>query len=184
MPVKIKDKETGEITQREVVDAREILAMNSERYELVPTEPGGPQNMEHTVEEFRRHPVGANVPKERTDEDDVVKIRNPITDQPRMAMPPGVTPTNPELRGAVADRNVVRDQLQSMTVEDLRTTAEAEGIDLGDARLKDDIVKVMTREKVRRAKSAPARAAASPLAASAAAAEAEAAARKPQGSEE
>lgn len=155
MPVAIRDKETGEVTQREVVDAREILARNGDRYEQVGHEENEkgdqPQNV-NMMEEFAREPVGANVPKPKTDEDEIVKIRNPVSDQPRMAMPPGVHPTNPDLRPAMADRNVIKDQLESMTVAELKETANNDGIDLAGATVKADIVKTMLREKVKRAK--------------------------------
>ncbi len=149
MPVMMRDKETGEVTQREMVDAREILARSGDRYELVPTE-SGPQNV-NMLEEFKREPVGADVPRERTDEDEIVKIRNPVSDQPRMAMPAGVEQTNPGHRPAGEDKNVLKDQLESMTVAELKETAANEEIDLAGATVKADIVKAMLREKRKRA---------------------------------
>jgi hypothetical protein len=149
MPVMIRDKKTGEVTEREMVDAREILARSGDLYELVELETG-PQNV-NMLEEFKREPVGADVPRPRTDEDEVVKIRNPISDQPRMAMPPGVESTNPGTRGAAEDRNVVKDQLESMTVAELKETAANEEIDLSGATVKAEIVKTMLREKMKRA---------------------------------
>lgn len=154
MPVKIKDTVTGEVTQREVVDAREILAMRDKngkaRYEQVPINEG-PQNVEHVVEEFKREPVGANVPKPHTDEDDVVKIRNPVSDQPRMAMPAGVNSTTGQ-RGVAFDRDVEREQLESQTVPELKETAANEGVDLGEAHLKNEIVNKVLRHRAAKAK--------------------------------
>lgn len=150
MPVKIRDKKTGEVTEREMVDAREILANSSDRYEQVPiTE--GPQNVEHMVEEFKREPVGADVPKPKTDEDDIMKIRNPVSDQPRMALPPGVQPTTGS-KGAAFDRDTERDLLESQTVAELKETADKEEIDLGDASLKADIVNKVLRARANKAK--------------------------------
>lgn len=156
MPVTIRDKKTGEVTQREVVDAREILANLSDRYEQVVEKDGsGPQIM-NMQDEFERNPVGANVPKKLTDEDEVVRIRNPVSDQPRMAMPPGVSRTNPDAEGAGSSREVDRDMLESMTVPDLKDKAAAESIDLGDATLKADIVNKMLRESRKRVREAEA----------------------------
>jgi len=90
----IWNKETGEAREYESVDAREILK-NSDVYTDVNPKPGdpkdpdrdgkegGPQNVANVENEFRREPVGDDVPvKER----EGVIIRNPVTDQPRMAV--------------------------------------------------------------------------------------------------
>jgi hypothetical protein len=155
MPVKIRDVVTGEVTQREVVDAREILKMRQKsgalRYEQVPINEG-PQNVEHVVEEFKREPVGSNVPKPPTDEDEVVKIRNPVSDQPRMARQPQAGVAGQ--MGVAFDRDTEKELLESQTVAELKETASNEGIELGEAHLKADIIKTMLRHRAKAAKEA------------------------------
>lgn len=150
----LKNLATGEETAHEVVDAREILNMRGKdgpAYEVVQPE-SHPQNMEQgTFEEFKRNPVGANVAKPHTDEDDIVRIRNPVSDQPRMAMAPGTRPTT-DSRGAAFDRDTEREMLESQTVDELKQTAKNEDIDLGEAHLKKDIVNALLRARAKAAK--------------------------------
>lgn len=156
MPIKIKDNVTGEVTQREVVDAREILQMRDKRakggyrYTQVPVG-SGPQNVEHVVEEFAREPVGSNVPRPPTDEDEVVKIRNPVSDQPRMARQPRAGVAGQV--GVAFDRDQEKEMLESQTVAELKETAENEGVDLGEAHLKADIIRKMLNHRKKAAAS-------------------------------
>jgi|GEM_PF-5200935 len=85
----IWNKETGEAHSYESVDAREILK-NSDVYTDQDPNPEkdkdgkivGPQNVANVENEFRREPVGDDVPG--SDRVGVI-IRNPVTDQPLMA---------------------------------------------------------------------------------------------------
>jgi hypothetical protein len=105
----IWNKETGEAREYEGVDAREILANSPELYTDVDPKGGNPkdldgdgegtpQNVANVENEFRREPVGDNPPAKERDE---VIIRNPVTDQPRMAEPAATAPV-------VDDRTVAR----------------------------------------------------------------------------
>jgi|LNAP01.1.fsa_nt_gb hypothetical protein len=67
---------------------------------------------------------------------------------------PTVGPVRGGTQGTPFDRDLEREQLESQTVAELRETADNEGIELGDAHLKADIV-----NKVLRARAAKARAA-------------------------
>ena len=91
----IYNKQTGKAESVEGVDAREILAASPEIYTADPAEvgvdakdpdgdgfEGAPQNVASVESEFRREPVGADAPAQERDE---VIIRNPVTDQPRLA---------------------------------------------------------------------------------------------------
>lgn len=89
----IWNKQTGVARDYESVDAREIMK-NSDVYTDQNPNPGdpkdpdrdgvkaGPQNVATVENEFRREPVGDDVPGP---EREGVIIRNPVTDQPRMA---------------------------------------------------------------------------------------------------
>lgn len=89
----IWNKQTGEAREYESVDAREILK-HSDVYTDHnprggdPKDPdgdgikGAPQNEASVQDEFRREPVGDDPPAKERDQ---VIIRNPVTDQPRMA---------------------------------------------------------------------------------------------------
>jgi hypothetical protein len=55
-------------------------------------------------------------------------------------------------QGAAFDRDVEREQLESQTVAELKETADNEGIDLGDAHLKADIVNKVLRARAAKAK--------------------------------
>lgn len=97
----IWNKETGEARAYESVDAREILANSDVYTDQNPNPPkdpdgdgkeGAPQNVASVENEFRREPVGDNPPgKER----EGVIIRNPVTDQPLMAVPATAVPSPP-----------------------------------------------------------------------------------------
>jgi hypothetical protein len=89
----IWNKQTGEAREYEAVDAREILAKSPDIYtDQNPKgdakDPdgdgykGSPQNVANVENEFRREPVGDNPPAKPRDE---AVIRNPVTDQPKMA---------------------------------------------------------------------------------------------------
>jgi len=91
------------------------------------------------------------VSKPQTDEDDIVRIRNPVSDQPRMALPAGARPTT-DGRGVAFDRDTEREMLESQTVDELKQTAKNEDIDLGDASLKKDIVNAVLRSRAKAAK--------------------------------
>jgi hypothetical protein len=92
----IWNKKTGEAREYEGVDAREILANSPDLYTDVnpkggnPKDPdgdgfeGAPQNVANVENEFRREPVGSNPPAKERDQ---AIIRNPVSDQPRMAPP-------------------------------------------------------------------------------------------------
>lgn len=56
--------------------------------------------------------------------------------------------------GAAFDRDVEREQLESQTVAELKETADKEGIDLGEAYLKADIVNKVLRARAAKAKAA------------------------------
>lgn len=139
----IWNKQTGEAKEYESVDAREILANSPDLYtdfdpkEADPKDPdgdgfeGGPQNVANVENEFRREPVGDDVPgKER----DVAVIRNPITDQPRMA-----APADGDDAETAAAKAALKAKLDDMTVPQLVEHAKANNIDLGDATRKGDI---------------------------------------------
>ncbi len=116
MPTVVYNKKTGERLVRENVDAREIVASNAELYTLEDPNPEPP-----VVE-----PVAVAAAAE-----------------PAKA-PPLVTTT--EARGAAAGlttADVRADQLQSMTVEELRGKASAENINLRGAHTKADIIKAI-----------------------------------------
>jgi hypothetical protein len=99
------NKDTGEASEYEGVDAREILARSPDLYSTeapaakrrgrAKNDPdgdgveGAPQNVANVENEFRREPVGSNPPAQERDE---VVIRNPVTDNPRMAPPAGGDP--------------------------------------------------------------------------------------------
>jgi hypothetical protein len=136
----IWNKQTGESAEHESVDAREILANSPDIYTDVdpsgadPKDPdgdgfeGGPQNVANVENEFRREPVGDDVP---APERDVAIIRNPVTDQPKMAADPLDHDADGKKGGAV--------DLDGMTVDQLKAHAAVRNIDLGDATRKDDI---------------------------------------------
>jgi hypothetical protein len=138
----IWNKQTGESAEYESVDAREILNNSPDIYTDAdpkgadPADPdgdgfeGGPQNVANVENEFRREPVGDDVPEA---ERDVAIIRNPVTDQPKMAETPDPLDHdgNGKKGGAV--------DLDAMTVPQLVEHAKSRNIDLGDATRKDDI---------------------------------------------
>lgn len=94
------NKETGEKREYEAVNAKEILQHSPDLYTDVDPDPPkkdkdgnlvdkdgnpvgtGPQNVANVENEFRREPVGDDVPGP---EREGVIIRNPVSDQPRMA---------------------------------------------------------------------------------------------------
>jgi hypothetical protein len=136
----IWNKQTGEAAEYEGVDAREILA-NSDLYTDVDPNggnakdpdgdgfEGAPQNVANVENEFRREPVGDNPPAKERDE---AIIRNPVTDQPKMAPDPLDHDNDGTKGGAAVD-------LAGMTVDELKAHAANRGIDLGDATKKADI---------------------------------------------
>lgn len=106
----IWNKQTGESAEYESVDAREILNNSPDIYTDTdpkgadPADPdgdgfeGGPQNVANVENEFRREPVGDDVPAA---ERDVAIIRNPVTDQPKMAPDPLDHDANGQPGGAI-----------------------------------------------------------------------------------
>lgn len=137
----IWNKQTGVASSYEGVDAREILANSPDIYTDVDPNgakdpdgdgfEGGPQNVANVENEFRREPVGNDVPAKERDE---AIIRNPVTDQPVMA--PAADADSEEQRKATAE---LKAKLDDMTVDELKAHAKANSIDLGDATLKADI---------------------------------------------
>ena len=59
-------------------------------------------------------------------------------------------------QGAAFDRDTEREQLESQTVAELKETADNEGIDLGDAHLKADIVNKVLSARAAKAKASAA----------------------------
>jgi len=141
----IWNKETGEARSVESVDAREILNASPDLYTDVNPKgdaddpdgdgrPGGPQNVANVENEFRREPVGDDVPA-RGREGTI--IRNPVTDQPLMA---------PRDGGDIGKAHgVTDDEIDGMTVAEMKEYAEERNIDLGDATLKADIAKKLKK---------------------------------------
>lgn len=105
------NKQTGKPELFESVDAREVMALSPDLYSETdpkdgdPKDPdkdgleGAPQNVANIENEFRREPVGDNPPAKERDQ---TIIRNPVTDEPRMAMPRGADARSPVMASAIA----------------------------------------------------------------------------------
>jgi hypothetical protein len=127
------NKDTGEASEYEGVDAREILARSPDLYSTeapakkrsrVKNDPdgdgieGAPQNVANVENEFRREPVGTNPPAQERDE---VVIRNPVTDNPRMADPAGGDPN----AGVVAQSTAANLEQSAKAAKDDASKGEA-----------------------------------------------------------
>ena len=146
----IWNKQTGEARAYEAVDAREILKNSPNIYTDVDPgkakdpdgdgKEGGPQNVANVENEFRREPVGDDVP---APEREGTIIRNPVTDQPRMAIPAEGLPNSgvpaTDTKNVIGDREASRSRLDEMTVAQMKDYAASKNIDLKGATLKDDV---------------------------------------------
>lgn len=135
--------------QVESVDAREMLKHNPDLYsDQAPEgeekeekdeadktyEDRPPVNIDTVESEFRREPVGDDNPGP---ERDVTVIRNPVTEKPRMAMPASNAPEAADAEKAALSK----DQLEGMTVPELREFASQNQIDLSGTTHKAEIIK-------------------------------------------
>lgn len=134
MKVMIKEKASGEVFHRDIVDAREILAISPDLYEQVSEAPVEATPVENVQ--------AANL------QDEASRMRNPVGDKPLT----GNAQTTTGVRGAAASRNVEREMLESQTNAELRRTAENEKVELGNAHSKNEIIGKIMKARAEKAR--------------------------------
>lgn len=150
--ITIYDKKTGKPRAVEVVDAREMMKYSPDLYSL--DDPSGkkkaddpdgdgreaaPVNIDVVENPYRREPVGADNPEpERRG----TIIRNPVTDQPLMA---------PRESAESSVTVPSKDELEGMTVPELRDYASSNQVDLSGTTHKAEIIKEIRKEQRKKA---------------------------------